>query len=61
MRLPASPIKSLKAVLRSFKVKGHCANRMTSTDPIIVCPPLFEIFDCNFNGLKLGEFKVIQG
>jgi len=33
----------------------------TSIDPNIVSVTIFEIFDCNFNDLELGLFKVIQG
>jgi len=33
----------------------------TSIDPIIVFVTISEIFECNFNDLKLGLFKVIQG
>jgi len=32
----------------------------TSIDSIIVSVAVFEIFDCNFDELKLGLFKVIQ-
>ena len=32
----------------------------TSTDTIIVSVTIFTIFECNFDDLEVGQFKVIQ-
>ena len=33
----------------------------TSIDSVMVSVTIFQIFECNFNDLELGQFKVIQG